>query len=87
MKKITCNLQNASTEISGVPFVAQADGSVCAETDDDAVVALFSGIPGYAVEDLAPNADDPDAKAGQATGRGRGKARTPADADQDKGTE
>lgn len=62
MKKITCTLPNASEEISGIPFVA-GDGCVVADGVDDAVAALFEGIPGYTIEDGKPAVDPKAAKA------------------------
>jgi hypothetical protein len=55
MKKIICDLPNASTLINGVAFEQTLDGAVMSvDAVSDDVAAQFKGIPGYHLVDAEP---------------------------------
>jgi hypothetical protein len=51
---VHCKLPNASTEISGVTFVAHADGVRTADPVGVDVASRFKGIPGFMIVDHKP---------------------------------
>lgn len=55
MKKIICDLPNASELINGIKFESTLDGAVISlEPVEDDVAAQFDGIPGYHLVDAEP---------------------------------
>lgn len=57
MPKIICELENASTEISGIKFIADKDGRLISETDvEEPHLSIFLSIPGYYADGVQPSA-------------------------------
>jgi hypothetical protein len=62
MKKVTCQIENASNNINGIPFAYNEDGHMQAIVED-AEAELFSKIPGFTVADApAPAEEKPPVK-------------------------
>lgn len=62
MPKVICKLENAASEISGVKFAAQEDGSQVSEDISAETAELFASIPGYELLSDAPKAPAKPAK-------------------------
>lgn len=55
MKKIICDLPNASTSINGIEFEATLDGAMMSvDAVEDDVAKQFANIPGYHLVDAEP---------------------------------
>lgn len=72
MKRIICELPNASTDINGIQFEETMDGSVISvEAVADDVANQFANIPGYHLVDAEPEKPKTDKKGKTAdTGEG-----------------